>query len=65
MSIAQLNNQVGWIIGNNDVKDLYVKIQNDNGGSISEESKKALDEMLAEAEEDNDPHDEADEGIPF
>ena len=65
VSIAQLNNQVGWIIGDNDVKDLYVKIQNDNGGSISEESKKALDEMLAEAEEDNDPHDEADEEIPF
>lgn len=65
VSIAQLNNQVGWIIGDSDVKSLYTKIQNDNGRNISEESKKALDEMLAEADRDEDSHEELDEEFPF
>ena len=65
VSIAQLNNQVGWIIGDQDVKELYVKIQKDNGGNISEESKKALDEMLAEHEEDGDIHGGLNEEVPF
>lgn len=65
VSIAQLNNQVGWIIEDNDVKSLYVKIQKDNGGNISEESKKALDEMLAEAEDYKELQNDLDEEIPF
>ena len=63
VNIAQLNNQVGWIIGDSDVKELYVKIQNDNGGNIAEESKKALDKMLAEADEDNESPDVSDEEL--
>lgn len=63
VSIAHLNNQVGWIFADADVKELYSKIQKDHSENISEESKKVLDEMLSEEKEDT-PDDLEDE-IPF
>jgi len=62
ISIAQLNNQVGWIFGDADVKGLYLKIREENGENISEESKKALDEMFKD--DQSDQSDDDDE-MPF
>lgn len=63
--IAQLNNQVGWIIKDSDVKELYTTIQRDYGEDISEETKKALDSMLEEETEPEYSDVDYDSEIPF
>lgn len=68
INIAQLNHQVGWIIEDDDVAQLYNRLRNDYGDSISDESKKVLDELLDDGEEQEEqaeaPASDYDE-IPF
>jgi hypothetical protein len=47
IDIAELNNQVGWIIGDADLKAFYSEILAKNGMAISEEKRKTLETLLA------------------
>lgn len=63
ISIAELNNQVGWIVEDSDVRELYERLQKEHGENISAEAKNSLDALLAKDEEEHTAPDFED--IPF
>lgn len=50
IEIAELNNQVGWIIGDSDVNDFYFKLKSKYGADISAESLESLHNLLPNKE---------------
>jgi len=59
IDIAEINNQVGWIIGDSDVKDFYKKLKIKYFDQISAESLDSLNTLL----DDDEP--ETYEDVPF
>lgn len=62
VSIAELNNQVGWIIDDDDVMEFYKGILGKYGDAMNHASKEKLQEMLAPKEASTDP---VPDEIPF
>lgn len=63
ISIAQLNSQIGWIVTDTDVAELYKKISAEHGDNVSAESKKILDEIMTEIADDEASANEADHDL--
>lgn len=46
IQIAEMNSQVGWIIGDEDVLTFYTKLKEKYSGAISAQSLETLEQML-------------------
>lgn len=63
VKIAELNNQVGWIIGDDDVFDFYQVILNKYGDVLNPKLKESLEGIMRQAKSELD--DANDDELPF
>lgn len=63
VKIAELNNQVGWIIGDDDVFDFYQVILNKYGDALNPKLKESLEGIMRQAKSELD--DANDDELPF